>query len=490
MVTIVIDLILLSVPGTISKTPPAAPAVLKAACVHAGVSCRFIDYNIRLYHEISPDNYRDLETYFCVGSPKHVAVDAEKLISKWAMEVANLSPKFVGISVFTYQCMTATKLFCKYLRQYSNAKIILGGQGIANGGINGDLDIVKNMVSDNLADYWIRGEGEWALPELLANNLTYAGINSEIYYQKTKTEKNLIPDYSDYDFSQYQEHELPITGSYGCVRKCSFCDVHEYWKYQFRTGKDIFDELTVVSQQTGIKKFQFSDSLVNGNLREFNIFCTLMADYNLQTSEPITWSGQFIIRPEKVLSEEFWKTLAASGATKLAIGIETGSDQVREHMNKKFTNKDIDYTMRMLDKYNITCVFLMIIGYPTETIQDFQETLDMMSRYQQYANRIINDVEIGNTLGILPGTPLHYRAEEYNIELDSHELNWISWDNPSLTLTERIRRRREFKKHIQDLGYIKSHDDSELLVDVLESNLKTFEKKTHLKKLIKIKNIK
>ena len=37
----------------------------------------------------------------------------------------------------------------------------------------------------------------------------------------------------------------------------------------------------------------------------------------------------------------------------MAIGVETGSDSVRMHMNKKFNNADLDYTMSMLEKYNI-----------------------------------------------------------------------------------------------------------------------------------------
>ena len=94
-------------------------------------------------------------------------------------------------------------------------------------------------------------------------------------------------------------------------------------------------------------------------------------------------------------------------------------------MNKKFTNADLDYTMEMLDKYNVTCVFLMVFGYPTETEQDFQDTLDMFKRYTPLANRIIDNINFGATLGILPGTPLYNNAHVYNLELDTHENNLV-----------------------------------------------------------------
>jgi radical SAM superfamily enzyme YgiQ (UPF0313 family) len=188
------------------------------------------------------------------------------------------------------------------------------------------------------------------------------------------------------------------------------------------------------------------------------------------------------------VDEEYWKNIADSGGHRLAIGVETGSDSVRTHMNKKFTNQDLDYTMSMLSKYNITCVFLMIVGYPTETDVDFQDTLDMFSRYQTYANKIIKDINIGSTLGILPGTPLYENATNYRIEIDKHENNWVALDNPDLTLEKRIRRRQLLKEHVLKLGYNIEFDYAEHMLKILENNLETFNKRLKIKKIIKIKH--
>ena len=81
-----------------------------------------------------------------------------------------------------------------------------------------------------------------------------------------------MPDYSDYEIDQYMWDKsgpmIPITGSKGCVRNCDFCDVRfQFGKYQFRTGKDIAKEMISLSQKHGYRKFQFTDSLVNGSLK-------------------------------------------------------------------------------------------------------------------------------------------------------------------------------------------------------------------------------
>ena len=188
------------------------------------------------------------------------------------------------------------------------------------------------------------------------------------------------------------------------------------------------------------------------------------------------------------MNEQYWQDIANSGARDLAIGVETGSDTVRLHMNKKFNNSDLDYTMQMLDKYSITCQFLMIVGYPTETDQDFQDTLDMFTKYQHLAQRVIAAVTIGSTLGILPGTPLYHHAEQYNIELDKYENNWIANDNLGLTLEKRLQRRAVLKQHIESLGYA-TNESSNHVIQVLDNNREMFKKRHELKRLIKIKQM-
>ena len=94
-----------------------------------------------------------------------------------------------------------------------------------------------------------------------------------------------------------------------------------------------------------------------------------------------------------------------AGADNLAVGVESGSEAVRDHMKKQFSNQDLDEFMEQAYKHNINLEFLMIIGYPTETQTDFQDTIDMFTKYTKY-QKIISSVALGSTLGVLPGTPL------------------------------------------------------------------------------------
>lgn len=481
-----IDIVILSVPGTISKSAPAAPALLKASVESAGFSCRTVDFNIRLYQDL--DNTADLETYFTTGLNLEHEPSAVELVEQWVTELCKLNPRYIGISVFTYQNRIATQLFCTAIRQLiPNVKIVIGGQGIADGGIEGESGFAVQLISQSLIDFWIRSEGEISLVELLKGNITYPGINSNSFEQIENLNILPFPNYDDYDLLQYKNsNSLPVTGSRGCVRACSFCDIHEHWAYRYRNGQNIADEINYLNLKYRVTDFSFSDSLINGNLKEFKNFIKLLSNRNQQSAEKITWSSQFIVRSERTVNEQYWQDIADSGAKNLAIGVETGSDKVRLHMNKKFTNQDLDYTIQMMAKYNITCQFLIIVGYPTETDADFQDTLDMFTKYQPLVQNVITSVTIGSTLGILPGTPLYHNADLYNIELDKYENNWIAKDNLDLTLGKRLHRRIMLKQHLESLGYVIS-DSNEHVLKILDSNREMFKKRHELKRLIKIK---
>ena len=482
-----LDLVIISVPGVMRKLPQAAPALLKASVEAAGFTCTTIDFNIRFYQEVAEP--AGIETYFATGLNSEEHNSASDLIESWTRDILKLNPKFIGISVFTYQNRIATKLFCEYIRKLSSVKIILGGQGLSDGGIQGQSGFGKELYNNNLIDFWIRSEGEVSLVELLKNNTDYPGINSDHFEQIDNLDSISFPNYDDYELDLYEVRSLPITGSRGCVRSCSFCDIHEHWKYRYRSGKNMTEEVLYLSKKYNVNRFDFSDSLINGNLKEFNKFTKILAEHNKTAADPITWTSQFIVRSGGQVNEQYWQNIAESGGESLAIGVETGSDQVRLHMNKKFTNQDLDYTMLMLKKFNITCKFLMIVGYPTETDQDFQETLDMFTRYQQYIPNIVG-ISIGSTLSILPGTLLFNNAEQSNIILDKYENNWIALDNPELTLTKRIERRYALHEHLLKLGYQIPNDSTEHMMQILIDNNEMFDKRLAIKKMIRIKNAK
>lgn len=454
-----IDVLFLNVPAVDTDSPLQAPAILKAQVQQHGFTASTYDFNLK-HRKLAQENeelFQSLRNFFTIGAGSTVDINNAKNFINECVEYIfqNFKPKHIGISVFTYTCQKATELLASAIKQRdSSIRIFIGGQGLGTMGIEANKSFAINLKENGIIDDFISSEGEVSVIELLKKNYDYIGINMDDWKQNDNLSNFAFPDYSDYLLEQYELKKILITGSRGCVRKCTFCDIHKHWKkFVFRQGKDIFDEIIAQYEKHGIRDFAFTDSLVNGSMKAYRDFVTYLAQYNSNKSEQerIRWSGQFIVRGLSQFTTEDWQMTRLSGANKLAIGIESGSEKIRDDMQKKFSNQEMDDFMEQAFINNVTLEFLMLVGYPTETDKEFQETLDMFNRYQKYS-KIIDDVQLGTTLGMLPGTSLvdHFKNE---INFNDGENFWVYSKNPTLDFKKRIQRRIILGEHCLNLGY-------------------------------------
>jgi radical SAM superfamily enzyme YgiQ (UPF0313 family) len=159
--------------------------------------------------------------------------------------------------------------------------------------------------------------------------------------------------------------------------------------------------------------------------------------------------------------------MAQAGVKILEAGIESGSEAVRFHIGKKFSNQDIDVFLERVHKYNIKVVLLMLVGYPTETEKDFQDTMDLLTKNSHYRDSgTIVEACLGGTLRVEPNSKLaedpmiHFIPMENNKQDD---LLWVYKNNPDLTLKERIRRRLILLDHAEKLKYLSPTNAQEIL---------------------------
>lgn len=430
---------------------PAGPALLKGSIVQAGFSCKIMDLNSEL--ENHPD-INTLNNYFLFhdfyGSKIYNTVST--IMEQNVQDILDHNPTWVGISVFSYNSHRATRLLCMFLKKSKpDLKIIIGGAGIQT-----DFTFAESLYEQKLIDVYVRGEGEVAIVNVLQSNLGEPGINGNTPEQITNVDEIPFPMYDDYSMASYVNKKglvaLPITGSRGCVRRCTFCDVQYNWPvFKYRSGENIADEIKHHIQEYGAKAFRFTDSLINGNMKEFKSFCTALS----QIDDDFFWDSHFIIRSEKQMPPNDFKLLKQSHAGTLLIGVESGSEQVRDHMKKGYSNKDLYYTIGQLSENKIKCRLLMIVGYPTETEQDFEDTCNMFRNFVPYVkDGTIEEINLGLTLNLLPNTPLQDNLGEYNlVKMNNHINDWICTDNPTLTFKERLRRRITLQALTEELGY-------------------------------------
>jgi len=381
---------------------------------------------------------------------------------RWIKQFADINPDWIGITIFSQRSRFITVELCRLIREkLPEKRIVIGGPYTEF--------IAEELYSNGLVDAWVVGEGEQAVIDVLRNNLTAPGINGNKSQQLTDLDEMPIPDYSDFDFERYPKtwgdprvrdsekmgsEFIYITGSRGCVRKCSFCDIESIWpKFRYRSGKKIAEEIMHQHQRHGSKKFLFTDSLLNGSVKQLRELCNTLIEYKNQgkISHDIKWQGQFIARPEKQMPEEVYQLLKEAGCWFVNIGVESGSELVRNDMNKLFDDQALNYTIAMCERYGIDMSWLMLVGYPTEDEAEFQKTLNFMTKYS-YLNekKIVRHVVLGPTLDIMPGSPLWRMRDDMGITYDERR-HWIYRDN---TRAVRIKRWLRLKQHCLDLNYV------------------------------------
>ena len=479
------DAVIVTIPRMAPSRPSAGTALIKSLLTAHNYSNSLLDINIDFFNmfavQYGAEQFQELDRYFYTDNITLSAatqVSYQQFLTQWIQRVADIDSKWILISIFTWQCQNFARDFIGQLRTHTDAKIVIGGQGMIkseNTSFNENPYFAKELLNAGVIDYYIQGEAEKALPELLRGNIVYPGINSDAFAERSAMSEVPFYDFSDHNIqayhSGYSDGQLPLESSRGCVRSCSFCDWPVYaGGFRSKRGDQLFEECMSYYHQYGTTNYYFNDSLINGDLKDFRQFNRRLVEYYEQNNLPdrtLKYSGMYIVRKPNQWQEQDWALISRSGADTLLIGVETGSDRVRKEMAKGFNSADLDFTVQMASRYKIKLYFLMIVGWPSETREDFEETLDLLRRYQRYvADGTLMGINFGTSLTIGEGTPVYNNPEKFNLVgvngQRPNDVFWMHKHNTELTYKERVLRRIDAQELAISLGYTFWKGDDQL----------------------------
>lgn len=497
----------ITLPSQELERPPAAAAALMACAKKVEWDCKVFDFNLFLNKQVSTDTWTELESYWrCRRLDLTPETESElaRVYNLFVADIKEYDPDLIGVSVFTRMSVMCAWRILHQIKDNFECKVVIGGNGAFAwpGGLpalnthNMSAATFAEFAIDlKLIDYYVLGDGELALMNLLQGVTDYPGINGNPHKQIKDLESLPHPDYQGIEPENYlytHEPGIYITASRGCVRNCSFCNVPSLWpKYTNRTAEDVVAEIINGKKKFDTNIFHFTDSLINGNMKYWRKLNQLLIEAKQKDPglKPIKYLGQFICRTRFDQTEKDWELMAKAGADMLVVGFETYSPSVRRHMGKHYSNSDIDFHFAQSAKYGIKNVCLMFVGYPTETLEDHEYNLEFLRRYRKYARSgIIHMVRWGYT-GMFrePGKLVGDNSVDMIVDPDfSKKFNnlphgirdialsfgWMNRSNPTLTLRERIRRRLELHELSVKLGWpqTRSREELQILYNIL-SNL-------------------
>jgi len=327
----------------------------------------------------------------------------------------DFSPDLVGITIrnlddVVYDCFLAGEM--KYLidavKQASDAPIVLGGSGFS---------IAPELVLDYFAaDLGVIGEGEEALPMLLAGELFdvpgivyrdgdvialnppgHADVNSFHLAKRGRL------DYPSYAYKAGRKGGAGVQTKRGCPNKCIYCVVPkiEGSEVRLRDPGIIADEIENLAA-LGVGRVFLADSEFNYPMHHAMAVCDEFIARGI--AKKVTW--QAYASPGR-LDLELAKKMKEAGCDLLITTVDCGDDALLERLNKPFRVEDIKTCVNACREAGLNTIYCLTLGGPGETMDSVFKTLDLMRSLKA-------KVAFGEPPGlrIYPGTPLESIVRE------------------------------------------------------------------------------
>lgn len=296
-----------------------------------------------------------------------------------------------------------------------------------------------NMYLDAGADFVLLGEAEETLKELADNlnkNSDTSGVLGIVSRMEGETQnsgrrtvmRNLdslpIPAWDLVDIDAYRKIWLDGNGYFslnmsttrGCPYKCNWCAKPIYGqKYNSRSPEHVVREIEYLLNHHKPTHFWMCDDIFGlkpGWVQEFD---------HLIQERKLKFTYTIQSRVDLLLKEDTIGALSSSGIHEIWVGAESGSQKVLDSMDKGTQVEQIYEATRMLKSKGVRIAFFLQFGYPEETKNDIQKTIDMVLE-------LMPD-NIGVSVSYpLPGTPFYERVKS---ELNS-KANWKDSDDLDL----------------------------------------------------------
>ncbi len=385
-----------------------------------------------------------------------LGLDQEALKKK----LEDFQPDLVGVTTMTPTIQSALQSTRVTKEACPNAIVAVGGP-------HATFMDKQILNEESSVDVVARGEGEETLLEL-AQSATEAKKLQDILgiaFRKGKDAiqtparpaiKNLddlpYPAYNLFALNKYLLYGklfLPVITSRGCPFQCAFCTTSRILgkEYRARSPKNIVDELEHIENVYHADSFTFyDDTLTLDKGRIFRICDEIRARHI-----KIPWDCQ--TRVDQV-NKEILTKMKESNCQQVFFGVESGCQTILDAVKKRTTVEQNEKAIRMAKEAGLFVSISIILGYPGETPEMLEETLDFIRGAEP------DDVYLCIATPY-PGTELRQVVEEKGWKMSP---DWSKYDtvtpvfeNPNLSDVDVQKLRSKFYDGFYSPGYVLNH---------------------------------
>ena len=234
---------------------------------------------------------------------------------------------------------------------------------------------ISNMLKDKYkwVDIVLGTHNIYDIPTLLDNVTKEKKQNIEVYSIEGDIIENL-PVKRDSNYKAW------VNIQYGCDKFCSYCIVpYTRGKQRSRLPKDILKEINNLKEK-GYKEVTLLGQNVNAYGKDLDINYT-MSNLLEDTAKTGIDRIRFVTSHPWDFTSDMIDTIAKYDNIMpyIHLPIQSGSDNILKKMNRRYTieeYKKLFYELKSKIK-NVSITTDIIVGFPNETEEDFQKTLDI-----------------------------------------------------------------------------------------------------------------
>lgn len=205
-------------------------------------------------------------------------------------------------------------------------------------------------------------------------------------------------DYDHYPVATLGLDLLRIEAGRGCPFACTFCSTAGFFQRSFRLKSPgrLVAELDALHARYGYRDFKLDHDMFTANRKKVLAFCDAVADRGYR------WSVSARV---DCVDEILLERMRQAGCVNLYFGIETGSQRMQAVARKKLDLALVEPRLARADALGIETTASFITGFPEETGEDLDQTLDLLGRCARRASCLVQL----HLLAPEPGTSLFAR---------------------------------------------------------------------------------
>jgi B12-binding domain/radical SAM domain protein len=304
-----------------------------------------------------------------------------------------------GIMIYSFTTQQAAKVFREVENATTNSIFIAGGPH-PSGAPEETLEYF---------DYVVLGEGEETLPELVFVLLQGGDPRKVkgIAYKKPGGELALTPARPHVNLDAYpcfdpKKLRAPIEISRGCPWGCHYCQTPRLFGRELRHRS--VDVILKNARHYNDLRFIASNAFAyggNGIKPRFDKVEKLLSELHALPEKKIFF-GTFPseVRPEFVTEESVELVRKYCANTSLSLGAQSGSERILKEIQRGHTVEDSILAVEHCLEHELTPAVDFIFGFPTETEEDQEKSLDLVSWICKKGGTVR-----AHYLTPLPGTP-------------------------------------------------------------------------------------